>query len=180
MSRRYIKSETEELNSDTSKIKLGVEEQSEIVIHEVRKLVDYVCSDLDNAICNARDLLKQSTIITPSLETQIVDLSTQLYFVIQGQETLGIHEDLARSVRSTVYNEMKLYGSGTVQERTSKAELATKANDTVVTIYSRAYKQIKAKSDAGYEVLTALKKILSARISESELSAVRCDGGYKA
>ena len=166
MSRRFPDSQNCE---GYEKEKEKVEDNAKVIAKEVKKLVDYVCKNLDEAVCNAHDLLRKQVITNTELEQGILDVSTQLYYLVQGQETLGIHEDLARSVRSEVYHNIKLNADGTAQDRLSKAESATALNNVVITIYSRAYKTIKAKSEAGNEVLASMKKILSARIAELEM-----------
>ena len=40
-------------------------------------------------------------------------------------------------------------------------------------IYSRAYKKVKLRMDAGYEMLNSLKKVMNKRITEMELSNSR-------
>ena len=46
-------------------------------------------------------------------------------------------------------------------------------------IYSRAYRKVKLRMDAGYEMLASLKKVMNKRISEIELSNSRYIGGNR-
>ena len=56
---------------------------------------------------------------------------------------------------------------------TAQAELIAQAETMTLAIYSRAYKKVKLRMDAGYEMLNSLKKVMNKRITEMELSNSR-------
>ena len=61
----------------------------------------------------------------------------------------------------------------TVADKTAQAELIAQAETMTLAIYSRAYKKVKLRMDAGYEMLNSLKKVMNKRIAEMELSNSR-------
>ena len=49
----------------------------------------------------------------------------------------------------------------TVADKTAQAELIAQAETMTLSIYSRAYKKVKLRMDAGYEMLNSLKKVMN-------------------
>lgn len=146
-------------------------------------LVEAHTKDLDELMRR----IKMDTIDTEAsdalLERYILELSNLLYFVGQRLENMGIKEDLSKIAAKEVYNNSymdNLNREGkkpTVAELTSTAENDSKYETVITTIYSRAYRQIKYKSDAAYEMLSSLRKIVSKRMQEYQLSFNRQTGG---
>lgn len=96
------------------------------------------------------------------------DLANILYFTGSVQEDLGIKEDTCKAIRQKVYSKAREQATGKiVADKTAQAETMTLA------IYSRAYKKVKLRMDAGYEMLNSLKKVMNKRITEMELSNSR-------
>ena len=58
----------------------------------------------------------------------------------------------------------------TIAENQAVAEEASKYESAVNSIYDRSYKIIKFKIDAGYEFVNTLRKVISRRMQETELS----------
>lgn len=56
------------------------------------------------------------------------------------------------------------------------SENASRYETVVNSIYSRVYRQIKFKIDGAYEMLASLRKIVSKRMQENQLSYTRNSG----
>lgn len=141
------------------------------------KLVNNYCKDLDDLMSTIREELQDNGGITDAeLEFHIMDLANTLYFTGSTQEDLGIKEDTCKAIRQEVYLKARDSGKGTVADKTGRAELAAQSETLTLAIYSRTYKKVKLKVEAGYEMLNSLKKIMNRRISELELSNSRYIG----
>lgn len=164
--------------SDTDKVMLRVDDTSKLVSDISNNLTNMYMSDLDNQMQNIRNQLNSNSLISDdSLETMILDLANSLYFACSAQEDLGIKEDTCKAIRQEVFNRAREQATGTVADRDMAGTLASQQESIVLSIYSRAYKRVKLKVDAGYEMLNSLKKIMNKRIAEMELSRSRYIGG---
>ena len=118
------------------------------------------------------------------LERYILELSNMLYFIGTKLETMGVKDDLSKIASKQVYNEAYLNApvdekgkKPTVAELTAIAEDDSRYECIMNNIYSRAYRLIKYKVDAAYEILSSLRKIVSKRMQEAQLSMQRNNGG---
>ena len=145
------------------------------VIKEISdKLVSEYCEDLDDEMCYIRNCLSNNEMTDQMLETYIMTLANLLYFTGSAQEDLGIKEDTCKAIRQEVYSKAREQATGkTVADKTAQAELIAQAETMTLAIYSRAYKKVKLRMDAGYEMLNSLKKVMNKRITEMELSNSR-------
>lgn len=139
------------------------------------KLVKKYCSDLDNFMQVTRNIIIRNDGITDvQLEQSILELANILYFTGSAQEDLGIKEDTCKAIRQEVYSNAREQATGkTVADKTAQAELIAQAETMTLAIYSRAYRKVKLRMDAGYEMLNSLKKVMNKRITEMELSNSR-------
>lgn len=166
--RRYIgKSATEEALEK-------IEFTSEKVLEISTKIADEYSLELDELIVKIKSRILN--ISNAELEEYILDLAQCLYFTGAAQEDLGIKEDTSKAIKTEIYNNAKKSTKGTVADKEAAAVLASQQQSIVNSIYNRAYRKLKFKVDAGYEVLTSLKKIMTKRISEAELSNSRFIG----
>lgn len=139
------------------------------------KLVITYCCELDEEMKKIGNMLMCSQNMTDNeLGFEILNLANILYFVGAGQEDLGIKEDTCKAIRQEVYSKAREQATGkTVADKTAQAELISQAETMTLAIYSRAYKKVKLRMDAGYEMLNSLKKVMNKRITEMELSNSR-------
>lgn len=139
------------------------------------KLVEKYCGELDEEMKKIGNMLICSQNMTDNeLDFEILNLANILYFVGAGQEDLGIKEDTCKAIRQEVYSKAREQATGkTVADKTAQAELIAQAETMTLSIYSRAYKKVKLRMDAGYEMLNSLKKVMNKRITEMELSNSR-------
>lgn len=153
----------------------NVDSMSDPIQKNSAYIISRYCEDLDTLMSILRSQMHSSAKITDNeLEYNIVELANILYFVGSAQEDIGVKEDICKSIRQEVYSNAREKADGkTVADKTAQAELATQMETMVLAIYSRAYKKIKFKVDAGYEMLNSLKKVMNKRITEMELSNSR-------
>ena len=99
-----------------------------------------------------------------------MNLPVLLYFCGEAQENLGIKTDVSKAIKQEKYNEIFKQVQGTIADKTSKSELATRSEIITNIIYDRAYKIVKEKIAAAYELLSSIKKVISRRISEYDIT----------
>ena len=157
----------------TNSIMNKVDNTSDTIKEISDNLVKEYCEDLDNIMSELRQEITSKEIDNYILESYIMELANTLYFTGSAQEDLGIKEDTCKAIRQEVYSRAREEATGTVADKTSKAELIAQQETIVLSIYSRAYKKVKLRMDAGYEMLNSLKKIMNKRITEMELSNSR-------
>ena len=152
-----------------------------LVVKEISdKLVNNYCKPLDVEMSVIRLELRENNSLTDdTLEKHILELANILYFTGSAQEDLGIKEDTCKAIRAEIYNKTYEDSQGTVAQKNALSELATQQETIVLNIYSRAYKKVKLRMEAGYEMLNSLKKVMNKRISEMELSNSRYIGGNR-
>lgn len=98
-------------------------------------------------------------------------LSSLIYFTSVGAEQMGIRDDLSHSVYKEAYNTARnLQKSGTVADKNTQAELDAMSEKVVNIVYNKSYKILKAKVESAQEVLSSVKKVMSRRMNEYELS----------
>ena len=151
-------------NTDT------ISEQMQIYVDEI---VDRWTSDLDIVMKSTSEHINMGFIDDSTLQNIVLTLANTLYFSLEGLEKVGIKEDVCRHIREEVFIDARKVASGTVKDRDGEALLACTNEDMITIIYSRAYKTIKQKVDAGYEMLNSIKKVMSKRMTEDELSNSR-------
>lgn len=161
----HMRDNIERLNSEINK------SHSDIYLL-VQSIISEYCSQLDECL----DIINQSltlgeTLSDIELESYILDLSTSLYYASEGQESLGIKEDLSKTLKLNKYNEAHTRAIGTIADKQAEAEQASHNEAILQNAYSRAYKIIKNKVEQGNEVLQCLKKIITKRTNELLISS---------
>jgi len=140
----------------------------------VNQLVADYCKTLDNYMHEIDAVLYSND--NPPTDTQLenfaLNIPVLLYFTGEAQETLGIREDIAKAIKQELYNHEYDKAEGTIADKTAKAEIISENEALVHMIYQRAYKKVKLRAEAANEVLQSVKKVISRRISEKELSNI--------
>lgn len=140
---------------------------SEVVNFEVQKYT----KDLDDTVSEVRQLLSENAQIPDyALDVYIARIPTLLYYAAPAKEAAGIQEDTAKMIRQKLYIEARLQASGTVADKDNAAALVVEQETLTSIAYGRISKTIQAKTEMALELLSALKKICSKRIEESQLS----------
>ena len=157
------------------KIMKKVEDNSEKIEKLVDELVNKYCYQLDDLITSFKRILHDKD-NNPATEEELdeicLKLPTYLYFIGEAQERFGIKEDIAKSIKMELYNEVHQRTRGTIADKQAASESATLEEEIVYKAYQRSYKRIKQKLEAAYELLTSIKKVISRRMGEAELSNV--------
>lgn len=163
---------------ETKKIELlqeRINNNSKLINDLTNKLVADYCKQLDDYVRFIQRILQDDNHppTAEELDDFVMNLPTLLYFCGEAQENLGIKTDVAKAVKQEKYNEIyNELQKGTISDKTSKAELAVQSEEITRIIYDRAYKIVKEKMNAAYELLSSIKKVISRRMSEYELSGV--------
>lgn len=164
------------VNDESPKTAEEIMETVDSISETIRKISDKLlrkyCIDLDSEMKKIGNILLYSqTLSDTELEFEILNLANILYFTGSAQEDLGIKEDTCKAIRQEVYSKAREQSTGkTVADKTAQAELIAQTETMTLAIYSRAYKKVKLRMDAGYEMLNSLKKVMNKRITEMELS----------
>ena len=107
------------------------------------------------------------------LDEFIMNLSVYIYYASSMQEQLGIKDDIAKAVYKESYHSARDgIEKGTVADKDSQAELLSQQDMVVSMLYRRAYSIVKAKVTAAQEILASIKKVISRRITEMELTRI--------
>lgn len=163
---------------ETKKIELlqdRINNNSKLINDLTNKLVADYCKQLDDYVRFIQSILQDDKHppTAQELDDFVMNLPVLLYFCGEAQENLGIKTDVAKAVKQEKYNEVyRELQKGTISDKTSKAELASQSEEITRVIYDRAYKIVKEKMNAAYELLSSCKKVISRRMSEYELGGV--------
>ena len=156
-------------------IRLHVEDNSKTIDDIVLEIIEPYCRDLDEYVEFIRDCLKggENPPTNSELEDWCMNLSTFIYFAGGLCEQLGIRDDISKAIYRETYNSARSGESkGTVADKDTVAELSSQQEMLTNVCYSRAYKTMKAKVDNAQELLASVKKTLSHRMQEMELTRI--------
>lgn len=162
--REHIRKVQEKVDIDSAKL-------DEIV----QEIIRPYCSDLDKYVEFIRSILKDGDNPPTPLELDdfCLNLSVYIYYASGMQEQLGIKDDVAKALYREVYNTTRdNQTTGTVADKDSIAELASQMEYLTSVLYKRAYSVVKAKVSAAQEILASVKKVISRRQTEMELTRI--------
>lgn len=151
-----------------------VNNNSKLIDEIVNKLVAEYCTQLDEYMKHIKGIL-EDTEVPPTdqeLEDFTLNIPVLLYFTGEAQEALGVKEDVAKAIKQDLYNETFDRAVGTIADKTASAELSTQNEFIAHIAYQRAYKKIKLRMEAANETLQSVKKVMTRRIAEYEISKV--------
>ena len=126
--------------------------------------------ELDKVMGTCKSIFQSKDKITnQEIEDLLPQLPSILYFVNEGQEAVGIKQDIAEMTRKTNYNIAREKANGTVADKNTTAEGQVINEAINEIIYQRAYKLIRAKIEMAQEVVNSLKRIFDARMMEYQI-----------
>lgn len=170
-------------NIDTNKVTellTEVDNNAEYFLNITDKIVYSYTNDLDMLMQSIQILIDSDIEMdSTQLDKYVLSLSNMLYFVSYKSERVGIKADISKSIRQEIYNKAYLNNQlkdsdkknkTTIAENVAVAEEQSKYESVIQSIYDRVYKILKLKVDAGYELLSSLKKIISRRMQEADIS----------
>lgn len=161
--------------SDLAKVQEKVNTDSEKIEEIVNGIIQEYCTDLDKYVDFIKDILKdgEHPATAQELDDFCMNLSVYIYYAGGMQERLGIKDDIARAIYKEVYHTNRdSIEKGTVADKDSLAELASQQEALISMAYKRAYGIMKMKVAAAQEILSSVKKIISRRMAESELTRI--------
>lgn len=160
---------------DLAKVQEKVNTDSEKIEEIVNGIIKEYCTDLDKYVDFIKDILKdgEHPATAQELDDFCMNLSVYIYYAGGMQERLGIKDDIARAIYKEVYHTNRdSIEKGTVADKDSLAELASQQEALISMAYKRAYGIMKMKVAAAQEILSSVKKIISRRMAESELTRI--------
>ena len=104
------------------------------------------------------------------LEDFTLNLPSLLYLVSARREELKVKEEVAKAIHKDVYNRVREKAQGTVADKDTAADLAAQSEAITVIVLQRSGSTIKTREEAAWEMLNSVKKVLTRRISELELT----------
>lgn len=156
------------LNTDRDKItqtENRIEQHASKVDEIVSNLVKSYSQTLDDYVSLCQQIITDK--VNPPTDEELDDmcmtLPCYLYFAGEGQEALGLREDIAKAIKMELYNSTYEQAIGTISDKTATAELASQHEYIIHSCYQRAYKQIKMKYEIGLELLNSIKKVIGRR-----------------
>ena len=159
-----IKSVQDKVDSDSAKL--------EAIVNAI---IEPYCNELDRYVGFIKGILKdgENPPTAQELDDFCMNLSVYIYYASGMQEQLGIKDDIARAIYKEMYHSAReSIGKGTISDKDSLAELASQQEYLTSVCYKRAYSQVKAKVMAAQEILASVKKIISRRTMEMELTRI--------
>ena len=152
-------------------------EQVENNSKELQEIIDGIIKpyteELDNYVEWVKSMVTnyENPPTSIELDDMTMTLSVLIYSASGMQEQLGIRDDIAKALYKEMYHSARdNLDKGTVADKNSLAELATQEEALVSMLYKRAYNTVKAKVSAAQEILASIKKIVSRRMAEMELT----------
>ena len=160
---------------DLEKVKSNnerVESLTAVVRDMVKNIVDEACQELDVYMSQIDEILRDSDnpVSDEELEDFTLNLPSLLYLVSSRREALKVKEDVAKAVHKDVYNRVREKAQGTVADKDTSADLAAQSEAITVIVLQRAGSTIKTREEAAWEMLNSVKKVLTRRTVELELT----------
>lgn len=171
-----------DINIDSLSEKLSNTEISYNSLNEISDtIMKSYCSALDESM---QDIYNEIISTNGNYDPRLLDihclkLTNILFFMQDKLESVGLKEDISRSLAKESYNRAYLDNQAkdaagknktTVAESTAVAEEKSKEEQVVTFLYNRCYKLLKQKIDSGYEMVNTLRKIITKNIQEMSLS----------
>ena len=163
------------MNTELENVKNSVENNSSQIQEIVEGIIKPYCKDLDNYVDFIKSILAdgENPPTSQELDDFCMNLSVYIYYASGMQEQLGIKDDIARAIYKEMYHSSRdSIDKGTVADKDSSAELASQQEYLVSVCYKRAYNIIKAKVSAAQEMLASVKKVISRRMQEVEITHI--------
>ena len=167
-------------NKDLNDIDQEIQAMSEDYTSLSNSIIASYTSDLDSLVQSIYLNIRRDNYSDQDLEKQCLDLSATLYFVSVRIEEAGVLEDLSKMLKQEQYNKsyldtqleaVKNNTKISVAQTQALAEEKSKHHTMMNAIYSYVVKAVKGKIDAAYELLSTMKKIISKRMSDAQLSS---------
>ena len=152
-----------------------IEDYSRSIDTHVGHIIDKYCAELDNYMRTVDESLRDEKSFTDEeLDDIALNLSSLIYFTSVGCEDLGVRDDISKTIYKEAYNKARSnLTTGTVADKNVQAELNAIEEHVGNVVYNKAYKKLKAKVEASQDMLATVKKIMTRRVAELELSRIQ-------
>lgn len=179
MSKLNISNSVSPDESRVRTLKNEVEVSSSTLLRVVDQLTKKYCKELDNAIDEISNLLKNKDELTvDDLNYYIAYLPILMYYAGNAVEDLGIEGDTAKAIKQEAFNSAYLeVEEKTVQAKTSAAQQLVISEQLVENAFLRAYKKAKSRIEFATTLHSSLKKVLQWKISELEVTGYNRNDG---
>lgn len=160
-------------NLDTDRFSKDIEvvKEDKVYLEEIsNKLTTEFSKHLDESMQNIYHLLKKNKMDDDEIEKSFLELTNLLYFMGDKLESLGIELTVSSARNQEIFNRLFQEAEGTIKDKQSVAEEGSKYEYLLKAVYESVYKRIKMKIDAGYEMVSTLKRIIMKRIAEIDLT----------
>ncbi|MGM9543541.1 MAG: hypothetical protein ACI3T9_01025 [Romboutsia timonensis] len=148
-----------------------IQENSILIENIVYDITREYTKELDDIMLTCRTIFRsQDKVTNQELEDLLSQLPCSLYFVNEGQELVGLREDISKMTKMEKYNEARKKAIGTVADKNTAAELEVMNEELNRIIYQRSYKMIKSKVEMGQEMINSLKRVFDARMNDFDIS----------
>lgn len=167
----------EELSSKSEELKSNLKYYDTLgkpIVDEYSKELDEKVAAIKTYLDNIRKYNLDFDVL--SLQKMLVDLSTTIYYTNDKLEKLGLLEDMSGIKYKDKFNDSYLTKQGntapgvkyTVEQLKAYADQEALSEKLLNFIYSHSARIIKAKIDSANELLKAISKILSSKITEMQ------------
>ena len=156
-------------------IRKNIETNSKKLEDIVNEIIEPYTKDLDDYVDFIRSILTDvdNPPTAQELDDFCLNLSVFIYYASGMQEQLGIKDDIAKAIYREMYHSARdSIDKGTIADKDSLAELASEQEYLTSVLYKRAYSVVKAKVASAQEILSSIKKIISRRMTEMELTKI--------
>lgn len=161
-------------DADLSEVNTNINDHAKSVNKLVLEIVNKITGQLDEVVAEIRErLVEVDAVATDLLEIYALKISTELYYMGQSQEYLGLRADVSKAVYKEQFNYHYQRTDGTINDKTAYSEAHSMTEYLAMSVSERAYKRLKIKIENAYELLSTIKKILSRRIAEYELTKMQ-------
>ena len=141
----------------------------------IQEMVDEILGDslkeLDDYIALVRKIFIESPeIIDGDLDKILLSIPTYTYYVLEIAQRLEMRKGISKEHASFAKNEAMLNATGTVADKTAKAENQTAEDRLVQIAYNAASALVKSKLDGAMAILDSAKKVQARKLAEMRLT----------
>lgn len=148
-----------------------IEQDAKSIDAMVNQIVENSTKEIDEYIENIKRELDVADLSISELNRILIKLSMYYYYLAREQEVVGIRQDIAAIYEKEKYNLHFMGAVGTVASKTSQAEEKTKEERVIALVWEKSYKILKNKYTSLGVFVDAVKKIITTKIKELELTA---------
>ena len=141
----------------------------------IQEMVDEILGDslkeLDDYIALVRKIFIESPeLIDGDLDKILLSIPTYTYYVLEIAQRLEMRKGVSKEHASFAKNEAMLNATGTVADKTAKAENQTAEDRLVQIAYNTASALVKSKLDGAMAILDSAKKVQARKLAEMRLT----------